>query len=97
MKFKWHPLMKATIRLLEDDNYDLSDEAAPEYDFADLRARAKAEGREYRGQAAGRLMRIARDVAEVFPDEASVNQALRELIAARAQAQRNQEAQAGTI
>lgn len=75
--------MKHTIHLLEDDDYDLNDDIEPEYDFAALREQAKAAGREYRGQAAGRLMRIAPDVAAVFPDEEAVNQALRELIAAR--------------
>lgn len=78
--------MKHTIRLLEDENYDLSDHGEPEYDFAELRRRAKAEGREYRGQAARRLVRLAPDVAAVFTDEEAVNQALREVIASRMQA-----------
>jgi hypothetical protein len=82
--------MNHTIHLLEDDDYDLNDLGEAEYDFAEMRKRAQAEGREYRGQLAGRLMRIARDVLEVFPDEKAVNQALRELIAARAQAQSNE-------
>jgi len=82
--------MNRTIRLLDDDDYDLNDRGEPEYDFAELRKRAKAEGREYRGQAAGRVVRIASYVAAVFPDEESVNQALRELIAARKQAAQNQ-------
>lgn len=82
--------MKHTIRLLEDENYDLSDHGEPEYDFAELRRRAKAEGREYRGQAARRLVRLAPDVAAVFTDEEAVNQALRELIAAREQAARSE-------
>jgi hypothetical protein len=76
--------MNHTIRLLEDDDYDLNDLGEPEYDFAEMRRRASAEGREYRGKFAGRLMRIALDVAAVFPNEDAVNQALRELIAARA-------------
>ena len=78
--------MNHTIRLLEDDDYDLNDRGEPEYDFAELARRAKTEGREYRGQAAGRLVRIAPDIAKVFPDDEAVNQALRELIASRAQA-----------
>ena len=77
--------MSHTIHLLEDDDYDLNDLGEPEYDLAEMRRRAQAEGREYRGQFAGRLMRIARDVLEVFPNEESVNQALRELIASRSQ------------
>lgn len=82
--------MNHTIHLLEDDDYDLNDLGETEYDFAEMRQRAQAEGREYRGQFAGRLMRIARDVLEVFPDEASLNQALREVIATRSQAQRHE-------
>jgi hypothetical protein len=79
--------MNHTIHLLEDDDCDLNDLGEPEYDMAEMRRLAEAKGREYRGQFAGRLMRIARDVLEVFPDEESVNQALRELIAARSQTQ----------
>jgi hypothetical protein len=82
--------MSHTIHLLEDDDYDLNDLGEPEYDLAEMRRRAQAEGREYRGQFAGRLMRIACDVLEVFPDEASVNQALRELIASRSQTQHHE-------
>ena len=78
--------MKHKIRLLEDEDYDLSDHGEPEYDFAELRRRAKAEGREYRGQAARRLVRLAPDVAAVFTNEEAVNQALREVIASRMQA-----------
>ena len=33
--------MNHTIRLLEDDDYDLNDEGEPEYDFAELRRKAK--------------------------------------------------------
>ncbi len=75
--------MNHTIRLLEDDDYDLNDEGEPEYDFVELRRRAKAEGREYRGQAARRLIRLAPDIAAFFPDEEAVNQALREIVASR--------------
>jgi len=78
--------MNHTIHLLEDDDYDLNDDAEPAYDFAELRRRAKTEGREYRGQAAGRLVRLAPDVAAFFPDDEAVNQALREIIASRMQA-----------
>ena len=75
--------MNHTIRLLEDDDYDLNDEGEPEYDFAELRRKAKAEGREYHGQAARRLVRLAPDIAAFFPDEEAVNQALREIVASR--------------
>ncbi|MGH9799514.1 MAG: hypothetical protein ACRD82_04055 [Blastocatellia bacterium] len=75
--------MNHTIRLLEDDDYDLNDDGEPEYDFAELRRRAIAEGREYRGQAARRIVRLAPDIAQFFPDEDAVNQALREIVVSR--------------
>jgi hypothetical protein len=58
--------MKSTIRLIEDVDYP-QDDIAPEYDFAALHERAKAEGREYQGMLAGKLDRLALDVAEAFP------------------------------
>lgn len=72
--------MKHTIHLLDDNDYDLNDDVAPEYDFAALRQRAKAEGREYRGQLSGRLVRLAPDVSEVFTSADEVNEVLRQFI-----------------
>ncbi len=43
------PGMNHKVTLLEEDDYDLNDDVAPEYDFAGIREQAKAEGREYRG------------------------------------------------
>lgn len=81
--------MKQEIRILEDDDYDLNDNIAPEYDIPAMRARAKAEGREYNGQFAGKGVRLAPDVAEVFSDSEAVNEALRTLIRlSRAQEQK---------
>jgi hypothetical protein len=71
--------MKPIIRLIEDEDYP-ADDIAPEYDFAALHERAQAEGREYRGILAGKLVRLAPDVAEVFPTTEAVNAALRKLI-----------------
>lgn len=72
--------MKQEIRILEDDDYDLNDDIAPEYDIPAMRARAKAEGREYSGQFAGKGVRLAPDVAEVFDSSEAVNEALRTMI-----------------
>ena len=72
--------MKHTIHLLEDDDYDLNDDVAPEYDLAVIRERAKAEGREYRGQLSGRLIRLAPDVSEAFTSAEEVNEVLRQFI-----------------
>lgn len=66
--------------MLDDNDYDLNDDVAPEYDFAALRQRAKAEGREYRGQLSGRLVRLAPDVSEVFTSADEVNEVLRQFI-----------------
>ncbi len=63
------------IRLIENEDYPV-DDIAPEYDFAELHRRAKAEGREYRGMLAGKLVRLAPDVAEVFPTAEAVNEAM---------------------
>ncbi len=72
--------MNHKVTLLEDDDYDLNDDVAPEYDFAAIREQAKAEGREYRGQLSGRLIRLAPDVSEVFTSAEEVNEVLRQFI-----------------
>jgi hypothetical protein len=72
--------MKHEIRLLEDDNYDLDDTVAPEYDIEAIRKQAKLEGREYRGIFSGKGVRLAPDVAEVFDSSEAVNEALRTVI-----------------
>lgn len=72
--------MQHEIVILDDDDYDLTDELAPHYDVNALREAARAAGL----NPQPRLIRLAPDVAAVFPNEEAVNQALRELIAARA-------------
>lgn len=72
--------MKHTIRLLEGDDDNLDDEAEPDSDFAELRRRAREEGREYRGQLSGRVVRLAPDVAEFFTSAEAVNEALRRVM-----------------
>jgi hypothetical protein len=71
--------MKPIIRLIEDEDYP-ADDISPEYDFAALHERAQAEGREYRGMLAGKLVRLAPDVAEAFLTTEAVKAALRKLI-----------------
>ena len=72
--------MNEKIILLEDDDYDLNDDVEPEYDFAELAERARIEGREYRGQLSGRLIRLAPDVSVAFQTSEEVNEALRKII-----------------
>jgi hypothetical protein len=72
--------MKHSIHLLEDDNCDLDDDVAPEYDFAELQERARIEGREYRGQLRGRVIRLAPDVSDAFKSADEVNEALRQIL-----------------
>ena len=54
----------------------LDDELRSEYDLDSLRVRKLGPGRE----RFGNVVRLAPDVAKVFPDAASVNEALRFLI-----------------
>lgn len=52
------------------------DELRPEYDLRSLRVRKLGPGR----QSFGPVVRLAADVAKIFPDAESVNEALRFLI-----------------
>lgn len=56
---------------------EMDDELRPEYDLASLRVRRLGPGRKSFG---GSLVHLEPDVAEVFPDADSVNEALRFLI-----------------
>lgn len=71
--------MPHTYQISDDDDFDPQDDLQPEYDFPALRAADHAQGREYRRL----FVRLDPDVAAVFPDAEAVNQALRELMAAR--------------
>ncbi len=53
---------------------DLNDELRPEYDLTKLKVRRVGEGRRLMNQ-----IRLDVDVARVFPDSESVNEALRTL------------------
>jgi len=55
---------------------EMSDELRPEYDLKALRVRKLGPGRKRFGD----VVRLEPDVAEAFPDAASVNEALRFLI-----------------
>jgi len=56
---------------------EMEDELRPEYDLRSLRVRKVGPERNSFG---GRTVRLEPDVAEVFPDSESVNEALRFLI-----------------
>jgi hypothetical protein len=71
--------MKRKVTLLEDNDYDLNDDIAPEFDLTSMK-RATEQERKYRSEASGRLVRIAPDVAAVFDTPEAVNEALRALI-----------------
>lgn len=58
-------------------NPEMEDELRPEYDLRTLRVRKVGPERKSFG---GQLVSLAPDVAEVFPDSESVNEALRFLI-----------------
>ena len=73
--------MQREIRILDEtEPVDLDDDLEPEYDIAALLRRARAEGREYRGKLAGRVVRLAPDVSEFIPDAEAVNETLRRVI-----------------
>ena len=55
---------------------EMDDELRPEYDLRSLRVRKLGPGR----KSFGGTVRLEPDVAEVFPDADSVNEALRFLI-----------------
>jgi hypothetical protein len=55
---------------------ELDDELRPKYDLKSLRVRKLGPGR----KSFGEIIRLEPDVAEVFPDAESVNEALRFLI-----------------
>lgn len=61
---------------MKKDNLDESDELRPEYDLRSLRVRRFGPAR----KSFGDTVRLERDVADVFPDADSVNEALRFLI-----------------
>lgn len=71
--------MNHKVTLLEDDDYDLNDDIAPEYDFAKL-PRADEQERKFRAQAKRRLISLAPDVSEAFTSAEEVNEALRQFI-----------------
>ena len=71
--------MNHKVTLLEDEDYDLNDDIAPEYDFAKL-PRAPEQEKKFRAQARRRLISLAPDVSEAFPTSEAVNEALRQLI-----------------
>lgn len=56
---------------------EMNDELRPEYDLSSLRVRKLGPGRKSFG---GSVVRLEDDVAEIFPDADSVNEALRFLI-----------------
>ena len=62
---------------MKKDKDKMSDELRPEYDLKSLRVRKFGPERKTFG---GQLVQLAPDVAEVFPDSESVNEALRFLI-----------------
>lgn len=55
---------------------EMDDELRPEYDLRSLRVHRLGQGR----RSFGDVIRLDPDVAEVFPDAESVNEALRFLI-----------------
>ncbi len=64
---------------MKKDNLELEDDLRPEYDLKSLKVRKMGAGRK---NFAGITVRLEPDVAEMFPNADSVNEALRFLIRA---------------
>jgi hypothetical protein len=62
---------------MKKNETEMDDELRPEYDLKSLRVRKLGPGRKSVG---GSVIRLEPDVAKVFPDAESVNEALRFLI-----------------
>jgi len=62
---------------MRKDNTELGDDLRPEYDLKSLKVRKVGAERKSFG---GPTVRLETDVAEIFPDSESVNEALRFLI-----------------
>ena len=73
--------MRHTVTILEGD-CDLTDDIAPEYDFANMQPDLERTER-FRAMARARLIQLDADLAALFPDSLAVNAALRELLARR--------------
>jgi hypothetical protein len=71
--------MKHNVTLLEDDDFDLDDDVAPEYDFSQMTIDVERTQR-FRAQARANTIRLAPDVAEAFPTSEAVNEALRQIL-----------------
>ena len=66
------------LQTYKNDNGMMQDDLLPEYDLKKLRVRGIGPGR--KSLAGKSIIQLEPDVAEVFPDTASVNEALRFLI-----------------
>jgi len=62
---------------MKKDENEIKDDLRPEYDLRSLQVRKVGPERTKFG---GQLIQLAPDVAEIFPDAESVNEALRFLI-----------------
>jgi hypothetical protein len=70
------PKQSSMIPLMKKVKTEMDDELRPEYDLRSLRVRRVGPAR----KSFGDMVRLEPDVAEVFPDSESVNEALRFLI-----------------
>lgn len=62
---------------MSQDNLPIEDDLRPEYDLKNLRVRRLGSERK---SFAGQIVRLDPDVAEIFPNADSVNEALRFLM-----------------
>lgn len=72
-------LLGGNKKFMKKDNVKMEDELRPEYDLMSLKVRKVGPERK---SFFGTTVRLETDVAKVFPDSGSVNEALRFLIRA---------------
>lgn len=70
-------LLEGSKKFMKKDNVKMEDELRPEYDLMSLKVRKVGPERK---SFYGTTVRLETDVAKVFPDSGSVNEALRFLI-----------------
>lgn len=68
--------MKKKFNVMDDDDFDPQDDLLPEYDLDSLTVVARGPAR----AKAKVVVELTPDVAQFFPDAASVNEALRTMI-----------------
>lgn len=71
--------MNHKVTLLEDDDYDLADDAPAEIDFTQIKIDWERT-RRFRAQAAAKPVRLDPDIIQFFKTSEAINEALRRVM-----------------